>query len=83
MNKKTAAIVLAAGKGTRMGGDTHKQYMEIGGHPLIYYSLKTICDSFIDEVVLVCGKGEEDYCSEMIVEKYGLYKIKNIVTSSS
>ena len=37
---KTVAIVLAAGSGSRMNSDVKKQYMEIGGKPLIYYSLK-------------------------------------------
>ena len=37
---KTVAVVLAAGSGSRMQSDVKKQYMEIGGKPLIYYSLK-------------------------------------------
>ena len=33
MEKKyCTAVVLAAGKGSRMGGKTAKQYMEIGGN---------------------------------------------------
>ena len=40
----TAAIVLAAGKGTRMESDIQKQYLELGGKPLIYYALKAFED---------------------------------------
>ena len=80
MNKKTAAVILAGGKGTRMGGNTLKQYIEIDGYPLIYYSLKTFSDSFVDEIVLVCGEGEEEYCSAEIVEKYGFTKVKSIAS---
>ena len=79
MEKKTAAIILAAGKGTRMGGNTVKQYMDLGSYPLIYYSLKTFSDSFVDDIILVCGEGEEDYCANEIVEKYGFTKVKSIV----
>ena len=40
MEKKyCTAVVLAAGKGSRMGGKTAKQYMEIGGKPLVAYAL--------------------------------------------
>ena len=40
MEKKyCTAVVLAAGKGSRMGGNTAKQYMEIGGKPLVAYAL--------------------------------------------
>ena len=34
--KRCAAIVLAAGKGKRMGTAVAKQYMELAGKPLIY-----------------------------------------------
>ena len=77
--KKTAAIILAAGKGTRIGGDTPKQYMTIGEYPLVYYSLKAFSESFTDEIVLVCGEQDRQYCSEQIVEKYGFDKVKSIV----
>ena len=41
MEKKyCTAVVLAAGKGSRMGGNTAKQYMEIGGKPLVAYALE-------------------------------------------
>lgn len=78
--KKTAAVVLAGGRGTRMGSDTPKQYLDISGYPLIYYSLKAFSDSFVDEIVLVCSEGDEDYCTEEIVEKYGFSKVKSIVS---
>ena len=34
--ERSAAIVLAAGSGSRMGSETKKQYMQIGGKPVIY-----------------------------------------------
>ena len=33
------AIVLAAGQGKRMGTKVHKQYLELDGKPVLYYSL--------------------------------------------
>ena len=78
MRKKTAAIVLADGKGTRVGRNVPKQYINVGGYPLIYYSLKAINDSFIDEIILVCGEDDREYCSTEIVEKYGFTKVKSI-----
>lgn len=80
-NKKcrTAAVVLAAGSGRRMGGSTKKQYMLIGGKPVIYYSLKAFQDSFVDEIVLVVSPGDEEYCRKEIVERYGFHKVCSIV----
>ena len=62
MEKKTyTAIVLAAGKGTRMGGDVHKQYLLLNGKPVLYYSLKALEDSRVDHIVLVTGESEIGY----------------------
>lgn len=76
---KNVAIVLAAGSGSRMHSDTKKQYMPICGKPLVYYSLKVFEDSFIDEVILVCGKDEIEYCKVEIVQKYSFRKVRCIV----
>ncbi len=76
---KTDAIVLAGGKGSRMGSRTPKQYMDLLGKPMLYYSLAAFEESFIDNVILVCNEGEEDYCRKEIVIKYGLNKVNRIV----
>ena len=83
MQKRTAAIVLAAGRGTRMGTDTPKQYMDIGGYPLIYYSLKAFSDSFVDEIVLVCSEGDVEYVTSDIVDRYGFFKVRSVVRGGS
>ena len=40
-----AAIVLSAGRGSRMKSDIPKQYMYLNGKPVIYYSLKAFEDA--------------------------------------
>ena len=70
------AIVLAAGSGKRMGTTTHKQYLLMGGHPVLFYSLRTFQESeFIDEIILVTGKDEQEYCRKEIVDQYGFTKV--------
>ena len=69
---KYTAIVLSAGKGSRMGSSVHKQYLLLCGRPVIYYTLKAFEESPVDEIVLVTGEGEEEYCRKEIVEKYNL-----------
>ncbi len=76
---KTTAIVLAAGSGSRMGSDVKKQFLLLNGYPLLYYSLKTFEESFIDEIILVAQKEDIPYCSEKIVREYGFKKITQIV----
>ena len=72
--KETAAIILAGGRGSRMKSDTPKQYLMLAGRPLLYYSLKAFDDSGTDELILVTGAGEEEYCRHEIVEAYGIRK---------
>lgn len=80
MKKHTIAIVLAAGQGKRMNSKVPKQYLLIREKPILYYTLKTFEDSFIDEIVLVVGEGEEEYCQRNFVEAYNFTKISAIVT---
>ena len=56
--KKFAAIVLSAGIGSRMQSDVPKQYMELNGYPVIYYSLKAFQDSEVSSIILVTGKND-------------------------
>lgn len=80
-NKKPCtAIVLSAGQGKRMGTKIQKQYIELEGRPVVYYALEQFQRSdLIDEIILVVGKGQEEYCRQQIVEKYHLDKVKRIV----
>lgn len=76
---RTTAIVLAAGQGKRMQSSVRKQYLLIGDKPVLYYSLKAFEDSIIDDLVLVVGEGEEDYCQRELIDKYGFCKIRAVV----
>ena len=69
--EKSTAIVLAAGQGKRMGTKVQKQFLEIDGKPILYYSLFAFQNSaIIDEIILVTGGDMIDYCKREIVEKY-------------
>lgn len=76
---RTTAIVLAAGRGKRMQSSVHKQYLLVRNKPVLYYSLKAFEGSIIDDIVLVVGEGEEDFCQREILDKYGFHKIRTIV----
>ena len=61
--KRTAAIVLAAGKGKRMNSGIRKQYMLLDGRPLVYYSLKQFEQSAVSDIILV-RRGREGILPE-------------------
>lgn len=74
----TTAIVLAAGQGKRMNSTVQKQYLLINDKPVLYYALKAFEDSIIDDIVLVTGNAEIDFCQKEIIEKYGFRKVRAI-----
>jgi len=39
---KVSAIIVAAGSGVRLGHSEPKAFVELGSHPLLYYSLRTL-----------------------------------------
>jgi 2-C-methyl-D-erythritol 4-phosphate cytidylyltransferase len=69
------AIVLAAGRSTRMGGGPNKQFIELLGKPIICYSLAAfeLCGA-VDAVILVrrpdCAQQAEE-----VVREFGFQKV--------
>lgn len=78
MNKVTA-IVLAAGQGKRMNTSVAKQFLMLQDKPIIYYTLKAFEQSKVDEIILVTGEGQIDYCKDEIVELYHIRKVTKII----
>ena len=78
--KHCTAIALAGGQGRRMGTNIQKQYLDISGKPLLYYSLHVFEESeIIDDVVLVVGEGQEEYVRKEIIDRYRFEKVVHIV----
>lgn len=79
MKEDCVAIVLAAGRGRRMGSKIHKQYLDLGGQPVLYYTLKVFQKSdIIDSIILVTGKDEKNWVKEKIVDANGFHKVQEI-----
>ena len=76
--KKTAVIIAAAGLGRRMGADVPKQYLKIGGEPILLKTIRAFCDNdYVDYVFVVTGRDYIDYCFQM-KEDYGLHKVISV-----
>ena len=60
IKNKTLALILAAGKGNRMGGDTPKPLVPVMGKPMIKRIIATLkLLPFIDICVIVGHKAEK------------------------
>jgi 2-C-methyl-D-erythritol 4-phosphate cytidylyltransferase/2-C-methyl-D-erythritol 2,4-cyclodiphosphate synthase len=56
---RTAALLVAAGSGSRAGGDRPKQFRPIGGRPLLAHALAGLRHPRIDLVQVVIGDGQQ------------------------
>lgn len=69
-----SAIIVAAGRGTRMGPLVDKLFLEVSGRPIVAHTWQRFEDAdCIDEIVLVVRAGmEADF--EILAKKYGFKK---------
>ena len=79
MKNKVTGIVLAAGKGSRMQMDIPKQFLEVEGRPILYYSLCAFAQSTVDNIILVTRQEDIEYCRKDIVARYQIDKVTDIV----
>ena len=49
-----------------MGSSIPKQYMDLCGRPVLYYSLKAFEDSFIDDVIIVTERVMRIMCAKKL-----------------
>ncbi|MCX7710026.1 MAG: 2-C-methyl-D-erythritol 4-phosphate cytidylyltransferase [Clostridia bacterium] len=74
-----SAIIVAAGKGTRMNMDINKQYVEVRDIPILARTLSVFArHRLVDEIVLVVNEADILYCKQEIVEGYEIKKVKCI-----
>jgi 2-C-methyl-D-erythritol 4-phosphate cytidylyltransferase len=62
------AVIVAAGKGVRMNRPTPKQYLDLGGIPLLSRTLQVFdCCVSIDKIILVVPEADIKFCNEKII----------------
>ncbi len=75
------AILVAAGKGTRMGAD--KLFLELAGRPVIAHTWQRFNDATcIDEIILIAGEGRQKEF-EMVAARFDFRKPFRIVTGGA
>lgn len=68
---KLAVLIAAAGSGSRMGKKINKQFLQIAGKPIIYYTLKSFLDWDRDfELTVVLAPAEISYFKKEILSLF-------------
>ncbi len=77
---ETAAIIVAAGQGSRIGGTLPQQFQLVGGKPILSYTLQKFEDcARIQDVILVTASEWVTYTAQEIVDPFDFKKVKKIV----
>ena len=78
--ERITAIVPAAGRGRRMGGDRPKQYLHLGAKPLLWHVLWRLeASPLVSDIVLVLRREDMDYVRQRLIEKENFAKISALV----
>ena len=79
----TSAIIVAAGKGTRMGANVDKLWLEVAGRPVVAHTWQRFNDaSSIAEIILVVRDGMQPHFTEL-AEKFRFQKAFRLVVGGA
>lgn len=70
----TSAVILAAGASSRMGGDATKQFLEVGGIPIVARTVIQFEKSDLIDEIIVVAKADEIEKYDGFAETYGISK---------
>lgn len=67
---KKYAVIVAGGKGVRMGSAVPKQFLPLNGQPILYHTLKAFMDAYADmHLVLVLPQDQLSY-AQMVLQSF-------------
>lgn len=82
--RRTIAIVLSAGQGSRMGAMQNKVFLPLAGKQLLAYTVEAFSRAHeVEEVVLVAHPREVESCRSEIVERYGFTCVTAVVAGGA
>ena len=78
------ALVPAAGRGLRMGGSVPKQFLSLGGEPLVIQSLRALQTApVVGQIILAVPPADVEYCEHEIVSRQRFTKVTKVVAGGA
>lgn len=82
--RRTIAVILSAGQGSRMGAPHNKVFLPLAGKPLLVYTIEAFAQArAVDEIVLVAHPREVEQCEREIVRAFGLTRVRAVVAGGA
>ena len=79
MNNDWGAVIVAAGKGTRMRSEQSKQFLLLRGKPIFIHTVQMFCSIAMIKKIVVVTSITHQSCCQSWLEKYGLHNRVSIV----
>src|SRR2546428_8483126 len=77
---RVVAVIPAGGTGARMGADVPKQFLPLGGVPMLLHSLRAFDRApSVDAVILVVPHEERRRALTDVIERYGVKKVPKVI----
>lgn len=68
--KTKYALIVAGGKGMRMGSAIPKQFLPLNEKPLLYYTIQAFIDAFSDINIILVLPQEQLSCAQMVLQSF-------------
>lgn len=83
MSKNFGVVIVAAGKGSRMGTRESKQFLQIEGRPIVVHTMDIFNQvPWLQEIILVTGRDDVSRCKAWVKE-YCLDKVSAVIPGGS
>ena len=81
-SRRTAAIIVAGGTGSRMGTDVPKQFLELCGMPVVVHTMRAYEESEYVDAIYIVARSEDvkDGIYEEYAEKFSISKFRKCVS---
>ncbi|NTV89790.1 MAG: 2-C-methyl-D-erythritol 4-phosphate cytidylyltransferase [Clostridiales bacterium] len=81
---KVCAVIVAAGRGTRMNMAQSKQYVDILDKPVVARTIQAFQDcGAVDGIIVVVNEQDMEYCRQEIIDKYCYSKVTALVAGGA
>ncbi|HUL45003.1 MAG TPA: 2-C-methyl-D-erythritol 4-phosphate cytidylyltransferase [Bacteroidota bacterium] len=77
--KRVGVIIPAAGTGSRMGGATSKQFLDLAGSPILLHTLRRFEHAAVVDVIIVSAASDLTSRVSVMVDREGLKKVVRVV----
>src|SRR2546430_15316996 len=81
---RVVAVIPAGGTGARLGASVPKQFLPLGGVPMLLHSLRAFERApSVDAVILVVPREERQRALTDDIERYGVKKVQKVVAGGA